>query len=92
MSCGARPRSTRRGAAPKCAFWHRLTVPPETTVEVRLRLRPADAPGSSGVTAADFDEVVSRRRAEAEFCAELTPAGASADEATWILPNKSLTD
>jgi hypothetical protein len=70
----------------KCAFWYRLTVPPGETAEVRLRLRPASASGSpsSGpdVLGRGFDQVVGQRRAEAdEFYAELTPEGASADEA-----------
>src|SRR5215471_5945655 len=72
----------------KCAFWYTLTVPPGRTVELRLRLRPASG-GRGGSTAADadplgvdFDEVMAQRLAEAdEFYAELTPAGASADEA-----------
>jgi hypothetical protein len=71
----------RRGT--KCAFWHQVTVPAGATVELRLRLRPV----GSGVEPAmalgpDFDEVLARRRAEAdEFYAELTPATASSDEA-----------
>ena len=72
----------------KCAFWYQVTVPPGQTAELRLRLRPAA--GGSGTSAAkaatalgkDFDQVMAQRRAEAdEFYAELTPAGASADEA-----------
>ena len=71
----------RRGT--KCAFWHRLTVPPGETVEVRLRLRPAGSPpGPATAIGADFDRVVAQRSAEAdEFYAELTPSGAPADEA-----------
>jgi Mannosylglycerate hydrolase MGH1-like glycoside hydrolase domain len=74
-------------AGTKCAFWYRLTVPPGQTAEIRLRLRPA-ASGSPGDTAAadalgaEFTQVMAGRRGEAdEFYAELTPAGASADEA-----------
>ena len=63
-------------------------MPPGQTVELRLRLRPA-ASGRARSTAKaptalgkDFDRVMAQRRAEAdEFYAELTPAGASADEA-----------
>ncbi len=72
------------GTGTKCAFWYRLTVPAGQTVEVRLRLRPE---GSEPVVAADalgadFAQVVTERRAEAEeFHSELTPAAASADEA-----------
>ena len=72
----------------KCAFWYQVTVPAGQTTELRLRLRPAA--GGSGTSAAkaatalgkDFDQVMAVRRDEAdEFYAELTPAGASADEA-----------
>ncbi|MGH3179963.1 MAG: MGH1-like glycoside hydrolase domain-containing protein, partial [Streptosporangiaceae bacterium] len=76
----------------KCAFWYQVAVPPGQTTELRLRLRPAtNGPGHSAATAAataaaalgtDFDQVMAQRHAEAdEFYAELTPAGASADEA-----------
>jgi hypothetical protein len=71
----------RRGT--KCAFWHQVTVPAGATVELRLRLRPVGS-GVDPATALgpDFDEVIARRRAEAdEFYAELTPATASSDEA-----------
>ena len=76
------------GAGTKCAFWYQVTVPPGQTAELRLRLRPAaGGRGSSAAKAAaalgkDFDQVMAQRRAEAdEFYAELTPGGASADEA-----------
>ncbi len=71
----------RRGT--KCAFWYQLTVAPGSTAQLRLRLRPAGAgPGPVAALGDDFDRVVALRRAEAdEFYAELTPAGASADEA-----------
>jgi Glycosyl hydrolase family 63 C-terminal domain len=63
----------------KCAAWYRVAVAPGETVELRLRLRPAGAPGGLG---AEFGQARDRRRAEAdEFYAELTPAAASADEA-----------
>jgi len=63
----------------KCAAWYRVSVAPGETVELRLRLRPAAEPGDPQT---DFDEVVARRRAEAdEFYAELTPDAASDDEA-----------
>ena len=76
------------GAGTKCAFWYKLTVPSGQTAEIRIRLRPA-ASGRGGRAAAKadplgtgFDQVMAERRAEAdEFYAELTPAGASADEA-----------
>ena len=60
-----------------------MTVPAGATVELRLRLRPVGS-GDEPATAlgAAFDEVVARRRAEAdEFYGELTPATASPDEA-----------
>ena len=66
----------RRGS--KCAAWYRITVAGGETVELRLRLAP-DGGDSLGP---DFDDVVAARRAEADaFYAELTPDGASADEA-----------
>jgi hypothetical protein len=68
----------------KCAFWYQLTLQAGETTEVRLRLRPAKAAGAKPAAAlgAQFDRVLAARRAEAdEFYADLTPAGASADEA-----------
>ncbi len=77
----------------KCVFWYQLTVPPGQTAELRLRLRPApggqassgaaaSAAGAAAALDAEFDQVMATRRAEAdEFYAELTPPGASADEA-----------
>jgi len=71
----------------KCAFWYKLTVAPGETAELRLRLRPTDAarrrrPSGGAALGSDFERVVHERRAEAdEFYAELTPEGASADEA-----------
>jgi hypothetical protein len=71
----------------KCALWYRLTVPPGQTAELRLRLRPAAAPGGSRPDAAtalgaDFERAVAQRQAEADaFYAELTPEAASHDEA-----------
>jgi hypothetical protein len=77
------------GTGTKCAFWYQVTVPSGQTVELRLRLRPA-ANGAAGSSVAkpatalgqDFDQVMAARQHEAdEFYAELTPDGASADEA-----------
>jgi hypothetical protein len=69
-------------AGTKCAFWYQLTVPPGQTAELRLRLRPAAAPAPADPLGAGFDQVIAARRAEAdEFYTELTPVGASADEA-----------
>ena len=77
----------------KCAFWYRLTVLPGQTAELRLRLRPApsgragsgealSAAGAAAALGAGFNQVMAARRAEAdEFYAELTPAGASEQEA-----------
>jgi hypothetical protein len=66
----------------KCSFWYQPTVGPGQTIELRLRLRPADSkPKVSNALGADFDKVIARRKSEAdEFYAELTPATASADE------------
>jgi hypothetical protein len=71
----------RRGS--KCAAWYRVTVAPGATERLRLRLRPAGAAPERGpALGADFDRVLALRGAEAdEFYAELTPDGASADEA-----------
>jgi hypothetical protein len=71
----------RRGT--KCAFWYRLEVPAGATAELRLRLRPRGAAqGRAAALGEGFDRVTGARRAEAdEFYAELTPEGASADEA-----------
>lgn len=71
----------RRGT--KCSFWYRVTVPAGATVELRVRLRPAGARKKSATALGSaFDEVVARRRKEAdEFYAELTPAATSPDEA-----------
>ena len=67
----------------KCAAWYRVAVAAAATVELRLRLRPAGS-GVDRSTALgpEFEEVVAARRVEAEeFYAELTPPGASLDEA-----------
>jgi mannosylglycerate hydrolase MGH1-like protein len=71
----------------KCAFWYQLTLAPGQTAELRLRLRLASGqPGEAAMAAdalgPDFTQVMAKRRSEAdEFYAELTPAGASPDEA-----------
>jgi hypothetical protein len=67
----------------KCAFWYQVTVQPGATVDLHLRLRPKGAsPAASQALGGDFDRVMAIRRAEAdEFYSELTPKGASADEA-----------
>jgi hypothetical protein len=60
----------------KAAFRYRLEVGAGKTAVLRLRLREATGVGS------DFEDVLAAREAEAdEFYAELTPAGASEDEA-----------
>jgi len=77
---GAATVSPRRQGT-KCAFWYRLEVPPGATAELRLRLRP-EAKAGAPAFGPGFGEAVAARRAEAdEFYAELTPEGASADEA-----------
>ena len=71
------------GQGTKCAAWYRITVEPDATVELRLRLRPAGSgPEPAAALGADFEQVVAARLAEAdEFYADLTPAAASAEEA-----------
>jgi Mannosylglycerate hydrolase MGH1-like glycoside hydrolase domain len=80
---GADSVHAQRGT--KAAFWYRLRVEPGATVELRLRLRPADT-GAKALSAwDDFDAVVLRRREEAdEFYDELTPPLASPDEAAVL--------
>jgi hypothetical protein len=71
----------RRGT--KVACWYLVDVAPGATVELRLRLRPSGSGvGVGDALGADFDEVVGRRRREAdEFYAELAPVGGTEDEA-----------
>ena len=70
-------------AGTKCAFWYTLTVLPQETATVRLRLRPRAASGTTPSFGTAFDTVLAKRKAEAdEFYLALTPAGASADEAS----------
>jgi hypothetical protein len=65
----------------KASFSYKITVQPGETVELRLRLRPADKPEPDPLGKA-FDAVLAARVAEAdEFYADLTPGQASADEA-----------
>ena len=67
----------------KCAAWYQVEVEPGASVELRLRLRPTGVgPDAEDALGSDFEQVTTTRRAEAdEFYAELTPSGASADEA-----------
>ena len=75
------------GTGTKCAFWYQVTVPPGQTAELRLRLRPAarvgyvrgEGGGRAGQGLRSGDGRSARAEAD-EFYAELTPAGASADE------------
>jgi hypothetical protein len=80
---GGAPTVNPDHSGTKCAFWYRLTVPAGGSVELRLRLRPvAAASRPPDALAEDFLKVIAARQAEAdEFYAELTPTGASADEA-----------
>ena len=71
------------GRGTKCAFWYKVEVPPGGTAELRLRLRPRRT-GSTAAAAfgRNFGQVIAARRGEAdEFYTELTPEGASEDEA-----------
>jgi hypothetical protein len=62
----------------KAAGWYRLTVGPGATQVVRVRLRPAS---SSPAFGSGFDQVLARRRAEAdEFYAEVIPASVEDDQ------------
>ncbi len=68
-------------AGTKCAAWYRLTVMPGQTTELRLRLRKP-VTGGAQPFGPDFDRIIAQRLAEAdEFYAELTPPGATDDEA-----------
>ena len=68
----------RRGT--KCALWYKVTVPPGQTARLRVRLRPAQEEDTAFGDV--FDQVMAERKAEAdEFYGELTPSGATADEA-----------
>ncbi|HEX9064717.1 MAG TPA: hypothetical protein VF843_06390 [Streptosporangiaceae bacterium] len=76
------PTVNPAGTGTKCSAWYRLTVPAGQSAEVRLRLRPAAGPAAPDALTTGFDQVMAQRQAEAdEFYAELTPAGATADEA-----------
>ena len=76
------PTVNPEGTGTKCAFWYRVTLAGGASAELRLRLRTAGAPAASGALGPEFDQVVARRRGEAdEFYDELTPRDASADEA-----------
>jgi len=80
--CGAATVNPARTGT-KCSPWYRLTLGGGESTELRLRLRPAAGATDPGdALSTDFDRVIALRKAEAdEFYAELTPAGASADEA-----------
>jgi hypothetical protein len=62
----------------KAAGWYRLTVGPGATQVVRVRLR---RPSSAPAFGTEFDQVLTRRRAEADdFYAEVIPASVGDDE------------
>jgi hypothetical protein len=70
------------GRGTKCSFWYQLTLAGGATAQLRIRLRPVAADSQPEPLGPQFEAVTAQRRAEAdEFYAELTPAGASADEA-----------
>jgi hypothetical protein len=76
---GGAPTVNPARTGTKCAFWYQVTLAGGASAELRLRLRPASAEGALG---AEFDQVVARRRGEAdEFYDELTPRDATDDEA-----------
>ena len=65
------------GVGTKCAAWYRLDVPAGATATVRVRLRPP----STTDAFAGFDDVMSRRAAEAdEFYDGVIPAEVGDDE------------
>ncbi|MGH3244654.1 MAG: MGH1-like glycoside hydrolase domain-containing protein, partial [Trebonia sp.] len=67
----------------KCAFWYTLTVPPEVTATIRLRLRPKSDSATNHSFGPSFDLVLEKRKAEAdEFYGALTPEAAGQDEAS----------
>ena len=78
---GAATVNPERGT--KCAFWYQLEVAPGATAELRLRLRPrGKAPRGAAALGKDFERVIDTRRREADaFYDELTPEGATDDEA-----------
>ncbi len=71
------------GVGTKASVWYEVDVAAGATVELRLRLRPADpASGDAAAFGAPFDEVVAQRQREADdFYAEMTPATTTDDEA-----------
>ncbi len=72
------------GVGTKASFWHVVALEPGATTTLRLRLAPKDlAIDPSGAPLGErFTECMAARRGEAdEFYADLTPAGASEDEA-----------
>ena len=79
---GGAPTVNPQQTGTKCAFWYTVTVQPESTATIRLRLRPKPANGTSKSFGQTFNLVLDQRKAEAdEFYQALTPGGASADEA-----------
>jgi hypothetical protein len=80
VSGAATVNPAQRGS--KCAFWYRLTLAGGASAQLRVRLRQAAAADSGDALGAEFAAMSAQRRAEAdEFYADLTPSGASADEA-----------
>jgi hypothetical protein len=71
------------GVGTKASVWYQVEVAAGATVELRLRLRPADpASGDAAAFGAPFDEVAALRQREADdFYAEMTPAATTNDEA-----------
>jgi hypothetical protein len=71
-----------RQVGTKAALWHRLTVPAYGEAELRLRLRRLESSDDPPPDlAVEFDNVLTRRQAEAdEFYAEVIPAHVPAEE------------
>jgi hypothetical protein len=69
-------------AGTKAAWWYVVEVPAGETVELRLRLRSGDTRAGGGWDGADFARTLAAREREAdEFYADLTPEGATVEEA-----------
>ena len=81
------PTVNPEGTGTKAAAWYRLTVPAGGRAELRLRLRPSDAPADASMDGQDllgpaFAQTMARRESEAdEFYADLRRADATDEEA-----------
>lgn len=75
------PTVNPAGQGTKAALRYHLTVPPGGEATVRLRFTPDQDAPTAAPLGADFDQVLARRRDEAdEFYASLAPLDATEDE------------